>query len=358
MRAAARAHDALSSAEGVSPYRAHIPMMISRDRPEHTRLRKLVTREFTRDAMERQRPAVERIARDAVGEMAAQGNCDGVALLASPLPVMVIARVLGVPESDFPAFREWSDKIIKGFAVRRGPAALRDSADVLGSAIKFYAYTQEQFQRLRREPGDDVLSGLIASSDEGNLTEDELYWFALMLLLAGNETTTSLLGTMLLAFAERPDQYARVREDPELVPSAVEEALRHGSPIQSLYRTAVARYPVGDATIPAGGRVLLLFAAANRDPRNYAEPGRLRRDSQPHRPPRLRKRHPLLPRRPPGSNRRPGGAARADPPGRADRAGRRAALERQRLGARPDPPAPATYAGLSRRATSVRTFTT
>jgi cytochrome P450 len=272
VRAAARAHDALSSAEGVSPYRAHIPMMITRDRPEHTRLRRLVTREFTRDAVEAQRPAVERLARDAIGQMAARGECDGVELLASPLPVMVIARVLGVPESDFPAFREWSDKIIKGFALRRGPAALRDSADVLGSAIKFYAYTQQQFERLRRTPGDDVLSGLIASSQEGNLTEDELYWFALMLLLAGNETTTSLLGTMLLAFAENPDQYERVRTEPELVPSAVEEALRHGSPIQSLYRTAVAPYPVGDATIPAGGRVLLLFGAANRDPRKYGTP--------------------------------------------------------------------------------------
>jgi len=274
VRAAARAHESLSSAESVAPYRAHIPMMLTSDRPEHTRLRRLVTREFTREAVERQRPAVEQLAGEAVGEMLAGGESDGVALLASPLPVMVIARLLGVPESDFPAFREWSDKLVKGFAMRQGAAAIRDSADILGSAIRLYAYLQGQFERLRRSPGDDVLSGLVASSDEGELTPDELFWFALMLLVAGNETTTNLLGTMMLAFAERPDQYARVREDPELVPSAVEEALRHGSPIQGLYRTAAKDHPVGDATIPTGGRVLLLFGAANRDPRHYADPDR------------------------------------------------------------------------------------
>ena len=143
---------------------------------------------------------------------------------------------------------------------------------MLGSTIKLNYYMADQFERLRREPGDDVLSSLIASSDEGQLTPNELFWFAFMLLVAGNETTTSLLGTMALSFARHPDQYARVREDPDLVPSAVEESLRHGSPIQGLYRTASADHAVGDAFIPAGGRVLLLYGAANRDPRQYADP--------------------------------------------------------------------------------------
>jgi cytochrome P450 len=272
VRAAARAHESLSSAESIAPYRVHIPMLITSDRPEHTRLRRLVTREFTHDAVERQRRAVERLAEEAIDGLLAEGEPDGVRLLASPLPVRVIARVLGIPQADFPVFRDWSDKLVKAFALRRGPAALRDSAEVLGSGIKLYAYMEEQFERLRRSPGDDVLSALIASSDEGELTPDELYWFSFMLLLAGNETTTSLLGTMLLAFADHPDQYARVREDPDLVPSAIEEALRHGSPIQGLYRTAAADHPVGDAYIPAGGRALLLFGAGNRDPRHFADP--------------------------------------------------------------------------------------
>jgi beta-dihydromenaquinone-9 omega-hydroxylase len=272
VRAAARSHDTLSSAESVAPYRAHIPTMLTSDRPEHTRLRRLVTADFTRDAMERRRPAIERLAARSVDEMLADGETDAVARLASPLPVAVIAQLLGVPEADFPDFRDWSDKIVKAFALGRGLSAVRDSADVLGSTVKLNHYMAEQFERLRREPGDDVLSGLVASSDEGQLTADELFWFAFMLLVAGNETTTSLLGTMTLSFAQNPDQYARVREDPELVPLAVEEALRHGSPIQGLYRTASADHPVGDAYIPAGGRVLLLYGAANRDPRQYAEP--------------------------------------------------------------------------------------
>lgn len=272
VRAGARAHDVLSSAESIAPHRVKLPMMITIDRPEHTRLRRLVTREFTHEAVERQRPVVERLAEESVGRMAAARECDAVELLASPLPVMVIANVLGIPRDDFPAFRKWSDDLVKGFALRRGPAAIRDSADVLGAGIRLYAYMQEQFERLRHSPGDDVLSGLIAHSDEGDLTPDELYWFSFMLLLAGNETTTSLLGTMLLNFAEHPDQYARVREDPTLVASAVEEALRYRSPIQGLYRTALADHPVDDAYIPAGGRVLLLFGAANRDPRHYADP--------------------------------------------------------------------------------------
>ena len=273
VRAAARAHDSLSSAESVAPYRAHIPMMLTIDRPEHSRLRKLVSHDFTRDAIGRRRPVVERLATEAVDDMLARPECDAVELLASPLPVAVIAHLLGVPESDLPEFRDWSDNIVKSFAL--GPSlvsAVRDSADVLGSSIKLHAYFAEQFERLRAQPGDDVLSGLIAASDEGSLTADELFWFALMLLIAGNETTTNLLGLMMLRFAEQPDQYTRVREDPSLVPSAVEEALRHGSPIQGLYRTAVADYRVGDAFIPAGGRVLLLYGAANRDPRKYPNP--------------------------------------------------------------------------------------
>ena len=119
-----------------------------------------------------------------------------------------------------------------------------------------------------------MLSGLLSSSEDGALAEEELFWFALLLLVAGNETTTSLLGTMLLSLARHPEQYRRLRESPSLIPSAVEEALRHTSPIQGLYRTAIAPYRVGDATVPAGGRVLLLYGAANRDPRQYPEPGR------------------------------------------------------------------------------------
>jgi cytochrome P450 len=281
VRAASRAHDDLSSGEGVTRYRSRLPMLITIDRPEHTRLRRLVARDFTRDALERWRPEIEQLAREAVDDLLAAPRFDAVARLASPLPVAVIARILGVPPKDLADFREWSDRIVEGFGVAPGVGSLRSSANVLGAAAKLHAYFTEQFDRRRESPGADVLSGLLASSDEGRLDEDELFWFCLMLLVAGNETTTSLLGTMLLSLAERPEQYARLRADPDLVPSAVEEALRHTSPIQGLYRTARRDYGMDSAMIPAGGRVLLLFGAANRDPRHYPDPDRFLVDRNP-----------------------------------------------------------------------------
>jgi beta-dihydromenaquinone-9 omega-hydroxylase len=274
VRAAARAHDALSSAQSVARFRARLPMMLTVDRPEHSRLRRIAARDFTREAMERWRPAIESLARDAIDDMLAADPSDAVAQLASPLPVAVIARILGVPSSDLTAFRNWSDRVVEGFGIEPGRGSMRSSARVLGAAIALRAYFAKQFERLRRSPGDDVISRLIASSEEGALTQDELFWFGFMLLIAGNETTTSLLGTMLLAFAEHPDQYAKLRDDPDLVPAAVEEALRHVSPIQGLYRSAISDYQVGSAAIPAGGRVLLLFGAANRDHRHYPDPDR------------------------------------------------------------------------------------
>jgi beta-dihydromenaquinone-9 omega-hydroxylase len=274
VRTAARAHDELSSAHSVARFRARLPMMLTVDRPEHSRLRRIAARDFTREAMERWRPAIEELAREAVGEMLSSHASDGALQLASPLPVAVIARILGVPTADLADFRDWSDRVAEGFGVEPGPGSVRSSARVLGAAVALRGYFAAQFERLRRSPGDDVISRLIASSEAGALSQDELFWFVFMLLIAGNETTTNLLGTMMLAFAEQPDQYAKVREDPGLVPDAVEESLRHVSPIQGLYRSAVSGYRVGSATIPAGGRVLLLFGAANRDPRKYPDPDR------------------------------------------------------------------------------------
>lgn len=266
VRAAARAHDALSSAESITPARSTLPMMIALDRPQHTRLRKLVAPFFTHDALERTAPVIEQIARGAVDEMLGARRPDAVAHLAAPVPVDVIAHVLGVPLADRPLFRAWSDRVVEGFAAR-SPRAV---AAVFSATMRLHAYFREAFAERDAAPRDDLLGHLAAAP----LTDEERFWFALLLLVAGNETTTSLLGGMVLAFAQDPGQYARVREDPGLVAAAVEEGARHVSPLQALYRTALRDYEVGDATIPAGGRVLLLFGAANRDPRRYPDPDR------------------------------------------------------------------------------------
>jgi beta-dihydromenaquinone-9 omega-hydroxylase len=281
VRAGGRAHDQLSSGESVARYRARLPMMLTVDRPEHTRLRKVVSRDFTRDSMDGSRGEIERLARESVDRMLAAGETDAVPELASPLPVAVIAHVLGVPPADLPRFRTWSDRIVEAFGVAPGPNSLGSSVSVLGATVKLRSYFLEQFERRRRSPGPDLLSRMLVSSDDGRLSENELFWFGFMLLVAGNETTTSLLGTMLLSFARHPEEWEKLRRDPGLVPSAVEEALRHTAPIQGLYRTAVRDYRVGPATIPAGGRLLLMYGAAGRDPRKYPEPDEFRVERNP-----------------------------------------------------------------------------
>lgn len=281
VRAASRAHESLSSAEGVTRYRSALPMMLTMDRPGHSRLRRLAAGHFTRDALARWRPDTERLAREAVARMLGEDDTDAVAQVASPLPVAVIAHLLGVPSSDLPRFRQWSDRLVEGFGSGAGAGAFKSSAHVLGSAIRLHSYFLEQIERRRVSPGSDLLSQLVGWSEDGQLTETELVWFALMLLVAGNETTTNLLGTMLLNFAENPAEYARVRRDPALVPAAVEESLRYVSPVQGFHRTALRDYEVGGATIPAGSRVLLLFGAANRDPRQYPDPDSFRVERNP-----------------------------------------------------------------------------
>jgi cytochrome P450 len=280
VRAAGRAHDALSSDEGITPARTSLPMMITIDRPTHTRLRGTVSRHFTRDALERYRPAIDDIARRAVTDLCADGAADAVERLAGPVPVEVIAEILGIPRDDRPRFRAWSDQVIQGFGVTSLRGA-RTIPSVLSGTLHLQAYFQHAFRQRAGAPGDDLLSRLTSSSEDGRLSEQELFWFALLLLVAGNETTTSLLGSMLLAFAEHPGEYERVHRDPDLIAATVEECLRFSSPIQGFYRTALRDYEAGETTIPAGARVLLAFGAANRDPAHYPAPDRFQIERNP-----------------------------------------------------------------------------
>ena len=271
VRAAARAHDELSNADSVTRLRFRVPMLLTVDRPEHTRLRKLVARDFTREAMQRWRPDIERMADDGLDALA--GGGDFYSALAAPLPTLVIAHTMGIPEADYPRFRRWSDHAVEGFGVDvslRSPGAV---ARTMGATVRLHHYFLAQRERRRLDPGDDVLSRLAPQADGAEpLTADEFFWFCLLLLVAGNETTVNLLGNMAYLFATHPEQYDRVRADPALIPSAVEECLRYIAPIQGFYRTALSPYAVGDATIPAGARVLLSWGAANRDPRKYPDP--------------------------------------------------------------------------------------
>jgi beta-dihydromenaquinone-9 omega-hydroxylase len=282
VRAAARAHDVLVSGRGVTLFPAALPMLITLDRPRHGELRRVLAPHFTAKRSTAMEPGMRALADAAVDRMLAAGSADAVEGLAVPLPVTVIARLLGVPESDLPRFHRWSNTIVGGFHAGTNLSATGRGLRSAAASLALHRYMSGVFARLRREPGDDVISALLASQDGGALNDAELFWLSLMLLVAGNETTTNLIGSVLLSLARDPEAYARLRAEPELIPSAVEEGVRWGSPIQGLYRSAAEDYVVGATTIPAGARVLLLFGAANRDPRVFADPDRFAIDREPN----------------------------------------------------------------------------
>jgi beta-dihydromenaquinone-9 omega-hydroxylase len=275
--AGARAHGTLSSAEGVIYIRQPLPMMLTMDPPDHTRLRRIVARDFTPTAVSGWRTLVERRAAEAVDRMLGEATTDAVAAVASPLPILVIAQILGVPPDDYPQFRDWSDKIVESLAVI-DPGDMERANRTVEGILALQAYMAALVEERRRTPTGDLLSRLVQPRQEGALDDSEVFWFSLLLLVAGNETTTNLLGNLLHTLASTPALWEELRSQPDLVPGAVEESLRHDSPVQGFFRTALVPYRAHAVDIPAGDRVLLLFGAANRDPRRYPDPDTFRID--------------------------------------------------------------------------------
>jgi cytochrome P450 len=252
-----------------------LPMMLLMDPPEHTRLRKLVSRSFTLRRMEELRPRIEQLADRLLDELPESGPVDLMAQYAFLIPVLVICELLGVPAEDRKEFAAWSNEVV-------------DNADSGGSAshepmAKLYAYLSELIAQKREHPDGALISALIEVAEDGDrLSESELVAMAILLLLAGHETTINLIGNGALALLTHPDQLALLRERPELVPSAVEEFLRWESPIHSTpARFAVEDVEYAGVTIPARSVVLLSLAAANRDPRRFADAEELRVDREP-----------------------------------------------------------------------------
>ncbi|SRX95446.1 putative cytochrome P450 128 Cyp128 [Mycobacterium tuberculosis H37Rv] [Mycobacterium shimoidei] len=281
VRTALRDHDALSSAESQSRYRVHLKTMNAADPPDHTRLRKFVSRAFTPRAMKAWQQAINEVADELVDAMIARGKADVVADLAKPLPNRLIAMMLGIPREDHARFLAWSDAIVEGSFTQLTPRGIALNARSARATAAMRRNLDRLITHRRQHPGDDLISMMTASDGDDVLSDDEVFWSAAMLIGAGSETTTNLLSGLFLTLAQRPDVYARLREQPELIPGAIEEQLRLVSPVQGFYRTAVRDYTVGAHTIPAGARVLLLFAAANRDPRHYADPDTFDLDRNP-----------------------------------------------------------------------------
>jgi cytochrome P450 len=250
--------------------------MIFNDPPMHTRLRGLIQKAFTPRVVELQRPAIQAYCDTLVGDMLAQVDPDLVASLAYPLPVMVIANMLGVADGDMATFKRWSDVIIQNI----GPALIGGDDSGLGETnVEFDAYFVPRLEQLSQHPDGSLLSELVhVETEDGRLTRDELLMFCRLLLVAGNETTTGLIVNAMRAFSEFPDALLQVKADLELIPAAVEEALRYYAPFQATIRRATQDVELRGQMIKQNDRILVLLASANRDEDAFESPDEFRLD--------------------------------------------------------------------------------
>ncbi|MGY2078620.1 cytochrome P450 [Modestobacter sp. SYSU DS0657] len=256
----------------------HRNAILEMEPPEHTRLRRLISAAFARGHVERLRPWVQELADSLVDELversAGSAPVDVLSGMSEELPVAVIAELLGVPAADRPLLRPWSNAIVKMYEYGR-TTAIEDDAE--RAAAEFVAYLRELAAERRRTPGEDLLTHLVTVRDsEGDrLTEDELVTTCILLLNAGHEATVNVSGNGLLALLEHPDQLRRLREDPALLPTAIEELMRFDSPLQLFERTATVDVAIGGVTVAEGQRIAALLGSANRDPAVFADPDTL-----------------------------------------------------------------------------------
>lgn len=281
VRAALRDTDKIHSSEGVTRVRMAADLVVVTDGEQHSRLRKQVQPAFTRRALDSWQAITGRLATELVDNVLANPGCDIVSELAIPMPLRVIAGILGVPETDIADFRRWSERAVQLIDFAPTPRGLLGVAKSMSAALALRRYFLKQLASGHLKGSGTVLGRLIESGEGDGPTDEQLFLIAMLLLIAGNETTTNLLGGMFDAFARNPAQYDKIRADPDLIPMAVEELLRFTSPIQNLYRYTCADYEIGDVTIPRGSRVLLSFGAANRDPLVFDDPDTFIADRNP-----------------------------------------------------------------------------
>ncbi|WP_082953531.1 cytochrome P450 [Mycobacterium sp. E3251] len=281
VRAALRDTDKVTSTQGVTRLRMSGSLAVLTDGEEHTRLRKQVQPGFSTGAMKSWQEMTEKLATELVTDVLNDPGCDVVQRLAIPMPIRLIAQILGVPETDVADFRRWSERAVGVMELKPTLSGVVGAAKSMSAMVALQRYFTSQFAAGGLKGSSTVLGRLIEHNTDGTLTDSQLLLIAIHLLIAGNETTTNLLGGMFDTLARRPEQYDLIRANPDLIPLAVEEQLRFTTPIQNLYRYTRADYRIGDVTIPTGSRVLLSFGAANRDPAAFDDPDEYRADRNP-----------------------------------------------------------------------------
>ncbi|MCX6499495.1 MAG: cytochrome P450 [Arthrobacter sp.] len=247
--------------------------LINTDPPRHRQLRSLVTQAFTPRAVEALAPRISEITEELLAPALSAGSMDLIAELAYPLPVIVIAELLGIPAADRDRFKQWSDFIVSQARPTTDEPGQPGSQDRGTADAEMAEYFMGMIEERRQHPGNDLISKLLAAQIDGeHLSVVELLGFCALLLVAGNETTTNLIGNAVLSFTENQGIIERLGADPALLPHALEEVLRYRSPVQSMYRIAAVDTTLGDYRIPAGAPLVAWIGSANRDGLQFPNP--------------------------------------------------------------------------------------
>lgn len=296
-----KSHRLFCSGHGVLPVEGIKLSLIDEDEPRHSELRRLINRGFTPRMVSKLEAVFETIVDEAIVEVESKGECDFVADIAVPLPLLLIAEMIGIRREDFERFHHWSDSMILSQGRLHEPEVAAKAGQAFG---EYAAYVTEIIESRRREPKDDLISILVHAKDEGLLVDferegesipggyerseeeielgnDELIMFCVLLMVAGNETTRNGLSGAIQLLIENPDQRRRLEEDPAKIPAAVEELLRMTSPVLSFVRTATCDTELRGQPIREGQRVLMLYPSANRDAAVFESPDELDIDRQP-----------------------------------------------------------------------------
>lgn len=275
--------ETFSSYRAPRPHGTHLPMMISMDGREHTHRRKLVSRGFTPRRVREHEPTIRRICTEIIDRVAPKGECDFVWDIAAPLPLLLIADMLGFPPESYDDLLRWSDDLIRATTADPPP-------DVANAGMEaMLAFREFQLgviaDRRSKPPQDDLVSILCHAEIDGERLDDEsIIQESLLILIGGDETSRHVMTDGMLALLEHPDQVAILRDDPSAIEAGVEELLRWVSPIKNMSRTVTREVEVRGETLREGDQVILMYPAANRDPAVFEDPDRfdVRRDPNPH----------------------------------------------------------------------------